>query len=104
MKILKFFLFLILMILPASCATVREDYPDPMPNFASKPGTSGPLADLESEFARQHGSQKSGFLLLEDNEESLKDASITHKPRHTDKQDHTKDVLDTGEVHTKDCA
>ena len=72
MKILKFFLFLTLMILPASCATVREDYPDPVPNFASKPGTSGPLADLESEFAQQHGSQKSGFLLLENNEESLK--------------------------------
>ncbi|MBW2706252.1 MAG: phospholipase D family protein [Deltaproteobacteria bacterium] len=72
MKILKFFLFLILMILPASCATVREDYPDPVPNFASKPGTSGPLADLESEFAQQHGSQKSGFLLLENNRESLK--------------------------------
>jgi len=72
MKILKFFLFLILMILPASCATVREDYPDPVPSFASKPGTSGPLADLESEFAQQHGSQKSGFLLLENNRESLK--------------------------------
>ena len=72
MKISKFFLFLILLILPASCATVREDYPDPENSFASKPGASGPLADLESVFAKQHGSKKSGFLLLENNADSLK--------------------------------
>ncbi len=72
MKISKFFLFLILLILPASCATVREGYPDPENSFASKPGASGPLADLESVFAKQHGSKKSGFLLLENNADSLK--------------------------------
>jgi len=72
MRLLKLCLFLTLLILPASCATVREDYPDPQPSFASEPAASGPLADLESTFSKQHGSQKSGFLLLENSAESLK--------------------------------
>jgi len=72
MRFIKFCLFLTLLILPASCATVREDYPEPAQSFASEPGPSGTLADLESVFAKQHGSQKSGFLLLENNAESLK--------------------------------
>ena len=72
MRLLKLCLFLTLLVLPASCATVREDYPDPQPSFASKPAASGPLADLESTFSKQHGSQKSGFLLFENSAESLK--------------------------------
>ena len=72
MRLLKLCLFLTLLIIAASCATVREDYPDPQPSFASEPAASGPLADLESEFARRHGADKSGFLVLENNAESLK--------------------------------
>ena len=72
MKILKRILLLTILMVAASCTTIREDYPDPEPNFASEPGVSGPLADLESAFAREHGSQNSGFLLLENNAESLK--------------------------------
>jgi putative cardiolipin synthase len=72
MRLLKLCLFLTLLVLPASCATVRQDYPDPQPSFASEPAASGPLADLESTFSKQHGSQKSGFLLLENSAESLK--------------------------------
>jgi putative cardiolipin synthase len=72
MRLLKLCLFLTLLLLPASCATVRQDYPDPQPSFASEPAASGPLADLASAFARQHGPQKSGFLLLENSAESLK--------------------------------
>jgi hypothetical protein len=76
MKSIKFFLFLILLMIPMSCATIREDYPDPEPDFASEPGVSGPLADLESAFASQHGTKKSGFLLLENNAESLEQSKV----------------------------
>jgi putative cardiolipin synthase len=72
MKILKIFLFLTLLILPVSCTTVRQDYPHPEKSFAFEPGASGPFADLESVFAKRHGPQKSGFLLLENSAESLK--------------------------------
>ena len=72
MKLSKILFSLTLIVLLASCTTVREDYPDPEPSFSSEPGASGPLADLETAFAKQHGSQKSGFLLLENNAESLK--------------------------------
>jgi len=72
MKLFKFTLLLTLLIFAASCATVKEDYPDPEPGFASVPGVSGPLADLESVFAAKHGSEKSGFMLLENSEEALK--------------------------------
>jgi putative cardiolipin synthase len=71
MKILKIFLFLTLLILPVSCTTVRQDYPHPEKSFAFEPGASGPFADLESVFAKRHGPQKSGFLLLENSAESL---------------------------------
>ena len=72
MKYLKEFLLLTILIFAASCATVREDYPDPEPSFASPPGATGPFADLEAAFTQQHGAEKSGFLLLENNAKSLK--------------------------------
>ncbi len=74
MKIYTCFMSLILLFLVAACTgpTVREDYPEPEPSFASEPGQDGPLADLEAAFAKTHGSQKSGFLLLENNTEALK--------------------------------
>ena len=72
MKLINLICLAMIYILTASCATVREDYPEPEPSFASEPAASGPLADLASAFARQHGFEKSGFLLLENNAESLK--------------------------------
>lgn len=72
MKLINLTCLAMMLILTASCATVQEDYPDPEPGFASAPAASGPLADLASAFARQHGPEKSGFLLLENNGESLK--------------------------------
>jgi putative cardiolipin synthase len=57
----------------AACTgpTIREDYPEPEPSYALEPGQNGPLADLEAAFAKTHGSEKSGFLLLENNTEAL---------------------------------
>ena len=71
MKLLKTFLLLATLIFIASCTTIREDYPPPEPTFAFAPATSGPFAELESAFARQHGIENSGFMLLENNEESF---------------------------------
>jgi putative cardiolipin synthase len=70
-KIFKFFLLLSLLLLAISCTTVRKDYPDPEPGFASPPGETGPFADLEAAFTRKHGRENSGFLLLENNSEAL---------------------------------
>ena len=71
MKIFKIFFVLCLLIAVSACTTVRNDYPEPKPGFALDPGKQGPLAENESVFARQHGTQKSGFLLLDNNQESL---------------------------------
>jgi len=105
MKSIKFFLFLILLMIPMSCATIREDYPDPEPNFASEPGVSGPLADLESAFARQHGTKKSGFLLLENNAESLKwRLALIDEARHSlDVQYYLWYGDDSGDIVLKRC-
>jgi len=51
---------------------VREDYSKPQPSYALEPGQVGPFADLEAAFAKIHGTQKSGFLLLENNAEALR--------------------------------
>jgi putative cardiolipin synthase len=84
MRLFKFFLLLTILIFAASCATVREDYPEPEPGYASAPGTSGPLADLESAFVARHGSEKSGFMLLENNEQALKwRLAIIDEARHS---------------------
>lgn len=73
MKLLRCFISLILLLLvAASCTTIRKDYPEPPPTKASLPGPDGPFADLEAEFAKTHGSEKSGFILLENNTEALK--------------------------------
>jgi len=105
MKILKFVLFLTLLVLLASCATVRENYPDPEPNFASKPGVSGPLADLESVFAKQHDSHKSGFLVLENNAEALKwRLALIDEARHSlDVQYYLWYGDDSGDILLKRC-
>ena len=73
MKFLRCLFTLALLVLLAACniITVRENYPEPEPSFASEPGRNGPFADLEAAFANTHGPQKSGFLLLENNTEAL---------------------------------
>ncbi len=105
MKIINFILFFILLILPASCVNVREDYPDPEPSFASEPGTSGPFAELESAFARQHGPEKSGFMLLENNGESLKwRLALIDEARHSlDVQYYLWYADDSGDILLKRC-
>jgi putative cardiolipin synthase len=60
-----------LCFLLAACTSIREDYPEPQLAKASLPGTDGPFADLEAEVAKTHGSEKSGFVLLENNTEAL---------------------------------
>ena len=74
MKFLRCFLSLFLLFLVTACTgpSVREEYPKPEPSYALEPGQDGPLADLEAAFVKTHGSQKSGFLLLENSAEALK--------------------------------
>lgn len=74
MKLYRCFISLILVFLVAACTgpSVRQEYPKPEPSYALEPGQKGPLAGLEAAFAKIHGSQKSGFLLLENNTEALK--------------------------------
>jgi putative cardiolipin synthase len=72
MKIFRLCSTLILCFLLAACTTIREDYPKPKPSNAFAPGSDGPFADLEAEFARAHGSEESGFMLLENSTEALK--------------------------------
>jgi putative cardiolipin synthase len=71
MKLLKFIFVLIALTLIFACTHVRKDYPEPEPSFALEPGQQGPFADLEAAFSQRHGTQKSGFLLLDHNGESL---------------------------------
>ena len=71
MKISKFAVLISFLILTLSCATVKHDFPDPKPSFASPPGATGPFAELEAAFVKQHGAENSGFMLLENNAEAL---------------------------------
>ena len=71
MKSFRFYIPLFFCFLLAACTAIRKDYPEPPPAQASLPGTDGPFADLEAEFAKTHGNEKSGFLLLENNTEAL---------------------------------
>ena len=72
MKLLNFSFFLALAMLLSACTSVRKDYPDPDPGYASDPADHGTLAEFEFAFAQKHGTQKSGFLLLDKSEEALK--------------------------------
>jgi putative cardiolipin synthase len=72
MKQLKFLSLLSLIILLSACTGVRKDYQTPEPGYASKPSDHGTFADMEFAFAQKHGTQKSGFLLLEKSGEALK--------------------------------
>ena len=56
-----------------SCTTTtaQKEVPEPQPGYALEPGKDGAFADLEAVFAEKHGTRKSGFLLLDNNAESL---------------------------------
>jgi len=70
-EIIQIFFILILMALVGSCTTAPKEYSQPQPSYALDPGKDGALADLEAAFVEKHGSLKSGFLLLDNNRESL---------------------------------
>ncbi len=71
MKLSRFIFVLILMIFVGSCTTAPKEVPEPQPSYALEPGKDGAFADLEAAFIEKHGTQKSGFLLLDNNAESL---------------------------------
>jgi putative cardiolipin synthase len=64
---------MILIAFLASCATAPpKEFSEPEPSYALEPGKDGPFADLETGFSQKHGTRKSGFLLLDNNAESLR--------------------------------
>jgi len=73
MKLSRYIFVLILMALVSSCTTTTapKEVAAPQPSYALEPGKDGAFADLEAAFIEEHGSQKSGFLLLDKNAESL---------------------------------
>jgi len=73
MKLSRYAFVLILMVSVCSCTTSTgpKEVPEPEPSYALKPGKDGAFAVLEAAFAEKHGTRKSGFLLLDNNAESL---------------------------------
>ena len=71
MKLSRFVFILILIALVGSCTTAPKEVPEPEPSYALEPGKEGAFADLEAAFIEKHGTEKSGFLLLDNNAESL---------------------------------
>ncbi|MGD8975545.1 MAG: hypothetical protein PVJ56_19765, partial [Desulfobacterales bacterium] len=73
MKLSRYVFVLILMVSVFSCttSTVPKEVAEPKPSYALPPGKDGAFADLETAFIEMYGSQESGFLLLDNNAESL---------------------------------
>jgi putative cardiolipin synthase len=73
MKLSRYVFVLILMVSVCSCTTTTapKEYAAPEPSYALKPGKEGAFAELEAAFIEKHGTQKSGFYLLDNNAESL---------------------------------
>jgi hypothetical protein len=74
MKLSRYAFALILIALVSSCtiASAPKTLSEPHPGCALEPVKDGPLANFEAEFAEKHGTQKSGFLLLDISGESLR--------------------------------
>jgi putative cardiolipin synthase len=70
-SLFSYALIIILLISIGSCTTAPKEVAEPEPSFALEPGKDGAFADLEAAFVKKHGTQKSGFLLLDNNAESL---------------------------------
>ena len=73
MKLSKYAFVLIIMASVSSCttATAPKEVAEPEPSYALKPEKDGAFTVLEAAFAEKHGTRKSGFLLLDNNAESL---------------------------------
>ena len=73
MKLSRYAFVLILMVSICSCTTTTapKEVAELEPSYALEPGKDGAFADLEAAFAEKHGTRKSGFLLLDNNAESL---------------------------------
>ena len=71
MKLSRYVFILILIALVGSCTTAPKEFSEPQPSYALEPGKDGAFADLEAAFIEKHGTEKSGFLLLDNNRESL---------------------------------
>ena len=72
MKLIKYVIVLSLIALVGACAAPPQELPEPEPGYALAPAKDGPFADLEAAFSETHGNRKSGFLLLDNNAESLR--------------------------------
>ena len=72
MKLIKTVIVLLLIALLVSCATPPKELPEPEPSYALASAKDGPFADLEAAFSAKHGNRKSGFMLLDNNAESLR--------------------------------
>jgi putative cardiolipin synthase len=71
MNLLKYALAMFFLFSIVSCATPPKEVPEPEPSYALAPAKDGPFAGLEAAFIKKHGIEKSGFLLLDNNAESL---------------------------------
>jgi putative cardiolipin synthase len=71
MKLSRYVSILILIALMGSCTTAPKEFVEPQPSYALEPGKDGAFADLEAAFIEKHGTEKTGFLLLDNNAESL---------------------------------
>lgn len=75
MQFAKTISVMLLIALVGSCTTApapTRKFPEPEPGYALAPGKDGPLADLEASFIEKHGDLKSGFLMLDNSAESLR--------------------------------
>ncbi len=72
MKLIKHVIVMLLIVLMGACAAPPRELPEPEPSYALAPAKNGPFADLEAAFSKTHGNRKSGFLLLDNNAESLR--------------------------------
>jgi hypothetical protein len=67
----RYAIAMILLFSIASCATPPNEVPEPEPSYALEPEKDGPFANVQAAFIEKFGSKKSGFLLLDNNAESL---------------------------------
>ncbi|UCD79595.1 MAG: phospholipase D family protein [Desulfobacterales bacterium] len=75
MKLVRYISAMIFIVLVGSCTTApapTREFSEPEPSYAMEPGKDGTFADLEAAFTEKHGHLKSGFLLLDNNAESLR--------------------------------
>jgi putative cardiolipin synthase len=70
----RYILISILTAFVVSCVTAPQELPvpEPEPVYALEPGKDGPFAALETQFSARYGDRQSGFLLLGNNGESLR--------------------------------